>query len=447
MGKILFSAIGTTDPVRNYHDGSWIHCCRHIKPDLTVIFLSKEMIVHEEHDAIYTKALEYLNQTFRSQALSETQLEIIRRPDLDTPHLCGALYSDFAHILTDLHQKYPGDEIYLNCSSGTPAIKQALTDMRFFLSFGNEIHFIQVDAPNQGKDFNGKRTDSDYESEINWELNEDNNPDAPVRMHPYDNWQHYIMMNIEYAKKLIAEHEYHAALTLLTDVLPELNQSDVIRSALKGADNRQMLLLIQAAEELSALDLPKPVKVLSGSVLNNCAEMLLTMQNDVQRHDYAGMLRKLTPFLYGLSKEAVRKLLNVNIDSYTKLTGQYDREKFEKNQPDLYQIICREFINGFPVYPATSNLLVLLNGKLPDCEVVQNITKLRVIEENARNKAAHDIQGIDDIWIQKKAKADAASILALCKNILCELDPNIHSVYWDSYKIMDQTICDMLIIK
>lgn len=51
--KILFSGIGTSDPVRGGYDGPWIHCCRNIQPDLTVVYLTKDMVDNENRDHRY----------------------------------------------------------------------------------------------------------------------------------------------------------------------------------------------------------------------------------------------------------------------------------------------------------------------------------------------------------------------------------------------------------
>ena len=47
--KILFSPVGGTDPMpeSNYKDGSMIHISRIYKPDLVILYLSKEMLEKE----------------------------------------------------------------------------------------------------------------------------------------------------------------------------------------------------------------------------------------------------------------------------------------------------------------------------------------------------------------------------------------------------------------
>ena len=40
--KILFSCMGTSDPVRGYRDGPMLHIIRHYRPDRICVFLSDE---------------------------------------------------------------------------------------------------------------------------------------------------------------------------------------------------------------------------------------------------------------------------------------------------------------------------------------------------------------------------------------------------------------------
>lgn len=58
--RILFSPIGGSDPLNAEHDGSWLHCCRHFSPDLTMIYLSAEMLKREQQGHIYSRGLEKL---------------------------------------------------------------------------------------------------------------------------------------------------------------------------------------------------------------------------------------------------------------------------------------------------------------------------------------------------------------------------------------------------
>ena len=57
MGKTyLFTPIGNTDPIKYFYDGSMLHICRHYKPNIVYLYLSKEMIENQKY--IHTICLE-----------------------------------------------------------------------------------------------------------------------------------------------------------------------------------------------------------------------------------------------------------------------------------------------------------------------------------------------------------------------------------------------------
>ena len=63
MGKkYLFTPVGNTDPIKYFHDGSMLHICRHYKPDIIYMYLSKEMMDNQKKDNRYIKTLELLSE-------------------------------------------------------------------------------------------------------------------------------------------------------------------------------------------------------------------------------------------------------------------------------------------------------------------------------------------------------------------------------------------------
>ena len=59
--KILFSPIGGTDPIKNFHDGSMLHICRHYLPDIVYLYLSHEMMEYHRKDNRYIDSIERLS--------------------------------------------------------------------------------------------------------------------------------------------------------------------------------------------------------------------------------------------------------------------------------------------------------------------------------------------------------------------------------------------------
>ena len=79
MGKTyLFSPIGNTDPIKYLRDGSMLHIARAYKPDVVIMYLSKEMLENHEKDNRYAEILkllgEKLGHTFKVKIISREDL-------------------------------------------------------------------------------------------------------------------------------------------------------------------------------------------------------------------------------------------------------------------------------------------------------------------------------------------------------------------------------------
>ena len=60
MKRILFSPIGSTDPIKNCHDGACLHIVRHYQPERVLLFFTKEMGDTEQNDHRYTTAIKHV---------------------------------------------------------------------------------------------------------------------------------------------------------------------------------------------------------------------------------------------------------------------------------------------------------------------------------------------------------------------------------------------------
>ena len=59
---VLFTCVGTSDPVREMRDGSMLHIMRHYRPEKVYIFLSKEMEDFEKADRRLEKTFCFVNE-------------------------------------------------------------------------------------------------------------------------------------------------------------------------------------------------------------------------------------------------------------------------------------------------------------------------------------------------------------------------------------------------
>ena len=174
--KILFSPVGGTDPISqsNCRDGSMLHICRFEKPDTVILYLSKEMVEHEQTDHRYSyclnKLMELQNRDF--------EIKMIERPDLVDVQDFDYFYNEFSEIISKIMSEDmdQSDTLILNISSGTPGMKSALGVLKTISEISCRL--IQVSTPNKSQNIHDNRG---YDPELLWECNEDNNPDAQNR--------------------------------------------------------------------------------------------------------------------------------------------------------------------------------------------------------------------------------------------------------------------------
>ena len=238
--RILFSPIGGSDPVNAGYDGAWIHCCRHLKPDLTVIYLSAQMLKREKDHQFFSGTLKKLCELTGKEILLEQE----ERPELDNPQEFEPFYGDFESVLEKIHNRYPDAEILINVSSGTPAMKGCLIALYHFLPF--PVKLVQVSGPHDemGLDKGSRSTVSDqYDVDDGWDNNLDNLDNAADRTHILEVQQQAIRLKVMQLKTLISHHEYSAALTLAED--PDL----------KGCLPPDLLKLLHGAVSRFQMDL------------------------------------------------------------------------------------------------------------------------------------------------------------------------------------------------
>ena len=133
--KILISAVGDTDPIRNFHDGALVHIARKYRPDKSIIVFSKRTIGKKDD-------IEKVIRSIDSEYVPEIVCHepIILNEDV---FVFDTMYEQFDAIIQKYYTK--DDEFILNLSSATPQVKSAL----FVLNRLSEINVkaVQVSSP------------------------------------------------------------------------------------------------------------------------------------------------------------------------------------------------------------------------------------------------------------------------------------------------------------
>ena len=169
--KILFTPVGSTDPISrfNFHDGSMLHIARHYVPDVICMYMSKEILDAQALDDSYRYCLGRLGERLGHPF----EIQEIERPLLEQVQLFNPIFIDFKEILSNLAKRMgEEDELLLNISSGTPAMKSSMFILGTVL--GIPCKCIQVDTPVRSMNSRKAEVAAEYSPDQLWELNQDN---------------------------------------------------------------------------------------------------------------------------------------------------------------------------------------------------------------------------------------------------------------------------------
>lgn len=445
MSKILFSPIGTTDPISNMRDGSLLHICREYQPDIVYLYMSGEILKCQEKDQRYTYCLgkleEKLGRTF--------EMEIIRRPDLVDVHKLDYFYPDFSSILEKISKS--GDhEIFLNVSSGTPAMKMTL-EVLAILSEGRYIP-IQVSTPE--KSYNQYRENmKKYDPEEQWELNMDNDPAE------YDNRCSIVkgnnlhaMIQIENVKKLLMSYDYAAALEIAKSISESVGKEAM--DLLLAAYHRNMLNTGEVTKYLGDREKDYiPVRSADQRIL---VEYLLTLQNRLKAHQYADFIRAITPVFMDLLEYYLKFRYKMSLEVFCRREKRgktvvwiISRKVMERKCPDILkkldQCYSRKKEGKFQDRVVSSDQLAQIIEYLSDDEeMVRLVREVRGVEKEGRNLPAHEIISVTDEWIKANTGFSARQILDKLGRIIVKNGIKFERAYWNSYDVMNEKIIQLM---
>lgn len=211
--RVLISAVGDTDPFRNFHDGALIHIARKYRPEKVILIFSEHTAKKQGNieKALFSIAPNYEPELIiHDSIISDNEV-----------HIFDVMFQRFSDILQEYYTKE--DEFILNLSSATPQIKSAL----FVINRLNGINVkaVQVSSPEHASNENiGHDNDENIDELI--EVNEDNKVNFIDRTIE-DNAEKFNQALLKKtARDFIEKFDYRAAL----DILNQLTDSPNLKS-------------------------------------------------------------------------------------------------------------------------------------------------------------------------------------------------------------------------
>ena len=434
MGKnILFSPVGGTDPISqdNIRDGSLIHIIRNYDIHKVYLYMSKEMLELQDSDDRYRYCINKISK-LKGKLIEVCEIE---RRELESVHQFDFFFQDFSKCIKDIVARNDmSDNLYLNISSGTPAMKSGL----LVLATLGEYNYRMIQVATPTKKMN-KHVHDNYDVKTLWELNEDNEPDSENRCEEVKCPSLSIIKQEEIIKQLIREYDYKAAL-IAAEKLPD-------------ETTRKYYKFIQVAycrtqlERNRLINLKKECGIKGFPVTNdkeyNYFEYALSVDLKRKKGEYADFIRAISPLIVDLYKLILRKENNIDISQYT-IIDAHNILRWNENKllnTDVERLLTDKwpgFKKNSPV--AAVHLLEIILNKSNKTQLNDLVQDLRDVEEKVRNIAAHQIISISDESIKKFTGFSSKEVMEKITDCFKYTGINVKKEYWNSYDDMNESI-------
>lgn len=445
---VLFSAVGSSDPIYFNHDGAILHICRYYRPEKLYLFFSKEMNYYHKLDDRYRITIRKLSEIIPGY---DPEIIPIIDENLTEVHKFDIFYQVFEDELKKAHDDNPEYIILINVSSGTTAMKCSLNLIAAL--HGRNYQAIQVSSP-----YTEHKKLNDYNIMEEWKLNIDNgfsqsaDEKAEKRAEPEKNLNLTARIKKEMIKKHLLAYDYQAALTIAEEIEPDISSRSF--HLLRAACFRIQLYEEGVNGELKDTGINIiPVSQKHG---RNPVEYLLWLQVKQSRKDYADFIRGITPViadLFVLILESQTGIKLTDFADYNKNKQSYyvTRNKLEKTQKgkEYLQIFDQYFNRKMKdkAYSSEHALALMKYYYKGEQSLLEDMKKLRNVENKVRNPAAHTMVSITDQWIMDNCGFSSSKIMGLLKRMADYAGvtkPAESSEVWDSYDRMNTMILNSI---
>ena len=415
--KILISAVGDTDPIRNFHDGPLLHIVRVYRPEKIVLVHSERSLT--KHDKL-VKAL---------KSIKDYSPEIIQDGGV-LQDAKVAIFDEMYDTVSSIVKKYiSDDEIILNISSATPQIISAMFAVNRISDFN--VTAVQVLTP-QHKSNEGLRHDNQEDIDTLIETNLDNQSDYENRTLEDTGSKFSQDLTKRNLKALIDNYDYQGALELLRALkLPKKQESF---SNIK--ELRKKLTEISDTIKIQGM----PDKIVKAK-LSTKAQSALNSYLNIDRNHKQGNIAEVLIRVKSLVEFILENYLNnhfLDVITYKEdgkpfLNASKYPEILKKFQEDA-KMRGQEYHSGYLSLPAYIGILKFFE---PNHDLLKHIYKIQEINQ-VRNQVAHSLQAFD----RKNLKKVSSAVFASKQILLASFDIDNH--WFSFYEDLNQEIKKLL---
>ena len=417
MASILFSAIGTTDPVRGMRDGGMMHIMRHYRPEKVYVFLTHEMGERDRKDGRLDKTFAHIRSNWEGYDPGLVRFET----DITDPSDMDLLVGPMTRLLQQAMEENPGAEVLLNLSSGTPQMEIILAQMALDPRY--PTRGIQVKTPERRSGLEDRTNKPNYAVDDALELNMDEEPDAPNRCCE-PKMMAVRREAVRNQLRGLVEQRNYGAIAQMGGSLP----APIVKLA-KHLDYRSRFLLKEAEEAADGLKIPSLV-VGKGDLpypVYQMVEFMAMLKLLVYQKRYTDFVLRLNPFLVELQMTMLReKLWEAGIPE-EELIPVVDKRK--KISPDCIGLRLPALLaymeDKFHGPLKESDLSIrAVNYMLQyfgmDAAAEDFLKKCDDVNAHLRNPAAHSLFGVSNQDIQNRSGMTAEVMAHRLENLLLD---------------------------
>lgn len=338
------------------------------------------------------------------------------------------------------------DTLYLNVSSGTPAMKSTL----LVIATLAEYKFVPVQVSTPTMKLNKHEEDREnYDVVSYWELNEDNEKEFDNRCKVVKSKNLVALLKCDLIKKHVQAYDYTAALTIAEEIKDYLSQEAIL---LLQVANHRLKLNKSGIDKCIGDENYDFIPIKEGNK-RDIFEYALGLEIKLKKEEFADFVRGITPIVADLFEIILKEKFKIKLDNYCKIVKNkygnkvrvWDTNKLSGTSiADIFQAHFRLDFKGGAI--STYHLKIIIDELSDDADFKQVVKDVNDVEQLVRNLVAHEIVSVTNEWIKGKTGFSAENVFQKIKYLMNRSGLNIKTEYWDSYNEMNQIIINAIII-
>lgn len=443
--RILFSCVGTSDPVRGLRDGSMLHIIRFYRPQKVYLYLSDEIAKYDAQDNRFARMVENIQVNSHLWDGYVPDVERIHCTAQDVSDM-DELFPLMSNVMDELTAKHPGADILLNLSSGTTQMKSVFQLMAVDTRY--RVVGIQVKNPERKAGSTERANDKNYDVDAELELNEDNVPEPENRCVEPKLYAYHRSAQRERIRSLIEQRDY-AAVRAMRGSLPEhlmtLVSHLVERELLHEEKAREIAKRIEPNLSFRLYPVRKLVNQKGYGDYQMLSEYFLAAKNLQRVGRLTDFVLRLNPLVIRLQRRLLGKYISFPAEQLLYRSGGKELFSVQRIGERLPQV--RAYVEeqiGKELQDNTESIFIynlMLEGlpSPPRAEQLSFLKKIENINQSLRNKAAHSFSVITDEDIKSAGDGMTSGEIVyrlerLIQDVYPECDPKLFEIYRDCGK-------------